>query len=118
MRVFVAGAGGAGPNARTDGAVMTDDDPLDPDPPAAQAKSLAGIRYLEQAVLDAPLDGFALRYGSFYGLGASDVMVDLVRRRKLPLVGDARGNASWIHVDDAAGATVVATGWSTRRSRR
>jgi nucleoside-diphosphate-sugar epimerase len=96
------------PNSRAGGAVKTEDDPLDPRPPAAQAETLAAIRHLEQAVLSAPLEGVVLRYGSFYGPGASEELVDLVRRRKLPLVGDGNGVWSWIHVDDAAAATVAA----------
>jgi nucleoside-diphosphate-sugar epimerase len=88
--------------------VKTEDDPLDPHPAAAQAKSLAAIRYLERAVLDAPLEGIALRYGSFYGPGVSDAIVDVVRRRKLPLVGRGGGVWSWIQIDDAAGATAAA----------
>src|SRR5436190_12418988 len=54
-------------NAREGAPIKSELDPLDPDPPEAQTESLAGIRYLEQAVLDAPLEGIALRYGSFYG---------------------------------------------------
>jgi 2-alkyl-3-oxoalkanoate reductase len=96
------------PNAREGGMVKTEEDPLDPQPAKAQTDSLAAIRFLEQAVADAPLEGIALRYGSFYGPGASEALVDLVRRRKLPIVGDGSGVWSWIHLDDAAAATVAA----------
>lgn len=55
-----------------------------------------------------PLVGIVLRYGNFYGPGASDAMVEIVRKRMLPIVGDGAGVTSWIHVDDAAAATVAA----------
>jgi nucleoside-diphosphate-sugar epimerase len=108
VRRFVAQSYTGWPNAREGGAVKTEDDPLDPRPPAAQAKSLAAIGYLERAVRNAPVEGIVLRYGSLYGPGASDSLVDLVRARKLPLVGDGGGVWSWIQVDDAATATVAA----------
>ena len=64
------------------------------------------IRYLEDAVLGA--GGAALRYGGLYGPGAIDDQVDLVRKRQFPLVGDGSGYSSWVHLDDAASATVLA----------
>jgi 2-alkyl-3-oxoalkanoate reductase len=105
---FVAASYTGWPNARTGSSVKTEDDPLDQHPPAAQAKTLAAIRYLEKATVEGSPHGIALRYGSFYGPGASDQLTDVVRARKLPLVGDAGGIWSWIHIDDAAGATVAA----------
>ncbi len=105
---FVAQSYTGWTNARQGGPAASEEDPLDPSPPAGQERSLAAIRYLEQAVEAAPLGGVVLRYGSFYGPGASDALVELVRARKLPLVGDGGGVWSWIHVDDAADATVAA----------
>jgi nucleoside-diphosphate-sugar epimerase len=64
------------------------------------------LRHLEDAVLKA--DGAVLRYGSFYGPGATEDQVELVRKRKFPLVGRATGYVSWVHLDDAASATVLA----------
>ena len=96
------------PYAATGGAVKTEDDPLEPDIPANQRRSLEAIRFLERAVAEAPLAGIALRYGSFYGPGASDPLVDLVRKRRMPIVGDGGGVWSWIHLDDAASATLAA----------
>jgi 2-alkyl-3-oxoalkanoate reductase len=96
------------PNARTGGMVKTEDNPLDSQPAKAQAETLAAIQYLERAVLDAPLQGIVLRYGSFYGPGASESLVELVRKRQIPIVGGGAGFASWVHVDDAAAATVAA----------
>jgi 2-alkyl-3-oxoalkanoate reductase len=95
-------------NARTGGRVTTEHDPLDAEPAKAQTRSLAAIRFLEHAVLEAPLEGIALRYGSLYGPGASEPLAELVRKRQLPIVGGGRGIWSWIHVDDAAAATVAA----------
>jgi len=108
VRGFVIQSYTGWPNIREGGPIKTEQDPLDPRPPKAQSETLAAIRYLEQAVLDAPVEGIVLRYGSFYGPGASDPLVELVRRRKLPIVGSGAGVWSWIHVDDAAAATVAA----------
>jgi nucleoside-diphosphate-sugar epimerase len=108
VRRFVAQSYTGWPNIREGGPVKTEEDPLDPHPPAQQTQSLAAIRYLERAVLEAPLEGVVLRYGSFYGPGASEPLVELVRRRKFPVVGSGSGIWSWIHIDDAAAATVAA----------
>jgi nucleoside-diphosphate-sugar epimerase len=67
---------------------------------------MEAIRYLEDAVVKA--GGAALRYGALYGPGATDDQVELVRKRQFPLVGAGTGYCSWVHVDDAAGATVLA----------
>jgi nucleoside-diphosphate-sugar epimerase len=101
-------------NIRDGGPIKTEDDPLDPRPPAQQAQTLAGIRHLEKAVLDAPLEGIALRYGNFYGPGASDAMAEVLRKRQFPIVGAGSGIWSWIHIDDAASATVAAVEHGTR----
>jgi nucleoside-diphosphate-sugar epimerase len=93
------------PNIRTGGWVKDETDPLDPEPPKAQRETLAGIRYLEQATLEA--DGTILRYGGFYG-DPSDPMVPVVRKRQFPLAGGGPGYMSWVHLDDAARATVLA----------
>jgi nucleoside-diphosphate-sugar epimerase len=95
-------------NSRTGGPVKTEEDPLDPDPAKAQRETMAAIQYLEKAVLEAPLTGIVLRYGGFYGPGASESMVELVRARKMPIVGAGTGVWSFIHLDDAAAATVAA----------
>jgi nucleoside-diphosphate-sugar epimerase len=95
-------------NTRVGGPVKDEDDPLDPHPAKAQRKTLAAVRFLEEAVLTAPLEGIVLRYGNFYGPGASETFVELLRKQKLPIIGDGAGVWSWIHLDDAAAATVVA----------
>jgi nucleoside-diphosphate-sugar epimerase len=88
--------------------LATEEEPLDARPAPAQRETLAAIRFLERAVTGAPLTGIVLRYGSFYGPGASDAYVDMVRKRMLPIIGRGAGVWSWIHLDDAAGATVAA----------
>jgi nucleoside-diphosphate-sugar epimerase len=95
-------------NIREGGAVKTEDDPFDPNPPKYQSETLAAIRFLENAVLTAPLEGIVLRYGNFYGPGGSESLVEMVKKRKMPLVGDGGGVWSWIHLDDAAAAAVAA----------
>jgi nucleoside-diphosphate-sugar epimerase len=93
------------PNIRSGGWVKDEEDPLDPEPPRAQRETLGAIRYLEETVQKE--DGTVLRYGGFYG-DASDAMVPLVRKRQLPVVGGGTGYTSWVHLDDAAAATVLA----------
>lgn len=107
-RRFIAQSYTGWPNARTGGPVKTETDPLDPAPPAAQRESLAAIRHLEEAVLAAPLEGIVLRYGLLYGPGASEEMVEVVRKGRLPVIGDGGGVWSFLHVADAATATVAA----------
>ncbi len=109
---FVAQSYTGWPNARSGALVKTEADPLDPNPPAAARESLAAIRKLEAAVTGSDgVAGVVLRYGSFYGpgtgLGEGGEQVELIRRRKLPLVGSAAGVWSFVHIDDAASATVA-----------
>jgi nucleoside-diphosphate-sugar epimerase len=94
-------------NLRSGSPVKTELDPLDPNPARAQRRSLAAIRDLEKAVRGMP-EGIALRYGNLYGPGASESLVQLVRARRLPIIGDGSGVWSWIHLHDAATATVAA----------
>jgi 2-alkyl-3-oxoalkanoate reductase len=94
--------------ARTSSAPVTEDEPLDPHPLPAQRETLAAIRVLELDVMRAPLTGIVLRFGSFYGAGAWDALVAMVRKRMLPVIGDGAGVWSWIHVEDAAAATIAA----------
>lgn len=95
-------------NAREGGPVKTEDDPFDPEPAKNQRESLAAIGFLERAVTEAPLEGIVLRYGNFYGPGTSEQMADVVRQRKMPIVGSGAGVWNFIHLDDAAAATVAA----------
>jgi nucleoside-diphosphate-sugar epimerase len=91
--------------AREGGPVKTEDDPLDPAPPRYFRQSAAALAHLEQAVTD--FGGIALRYGAFYG-AANDGAIAPVRKRQFPIVGEGGGIWSWIHLDDAAAATVLA----------
>ena len=95
-------------NDDSGGPVKTEADPLDPDPLPAQRESLAAIRVLEDTVTSAPLEGIVLRYGNFYGPGDSEPLLELIRKRRFPIIGDGAGVWSWIHLDDAAAATVAA----------
>jgi nucleoside-diphosphate-sugar epimerase len=109
VRRFIAQSYTGWPNIRAGGPVKTEDDPLDPSPPVAQRESLAAIGHLERAVLTAaPMQGIVLRYGSFYGPGASDEIVALIRKRRVPVIGSGAGIWSFLHISDAAAATVAA----------
>jgi 2-alkyl-3-oxoalkanoate reductase len=102
---FVAQSFAGWPYARKGGPVKTEQDPLDPTPVPTMRKTLDAIGYLEQAVVDA--GGLALRYGGLYG-SPQDSQLELVRKRRLPIVGDGGGIWSFVHLDDAAAATVLA----------
>ena len=91
--------------ARVGGPVKTEDDPLDEDVPANARASNAAMRHLEDAVTG--FGGIVLRYGVFYGAD-NDGLVEPVRKRQFPIVGDGGGVSSFIHLDDAAAATVLA----------
>jgi 2-alkyl-3-oxoalkanoate reductase len=108
VRRLVAQSFAGWPTIRSGGPVKTEADPFDPAPPASQRATLDAIRYLEQAVTSAPLEGLALRYGGLYGPGASEIIVRMLKRRKFPVVGNGAGVWSFLHVTDAAGATVAA----------
>jgi nucleoside-diphosphate-sugar epimerase len=91
--------------AREGGPVKTEDDPVDRTPPRYFQQSAAAMIYLERAVTD--FGGIALRYGAFYG-DANDGTLEPVRKRQFPIVGNGGGIWSWIHLVDAAAATVLA----------
>jgi nucleoside-diphosphate-sugar epimerase len=107
---FVAQSYAGWPYARTGGPVKSEREPLDPQPAPQTRRSLDAIRHLETAVTQA--NGIVLRYGGFYGPGtgldAEGEQLEVVRKRKFPLVGEARGVWSFVHIDDAAAATVTA----------
>jgi nucleoside-diphosphate-sugar epimerase len=114
VRRFVAqGVAGYGAYGRTGDLVKTEDDPLEGNPVRSMRQTLAAARYLEGAVLGADwTEGVVLRYGALYGPGTSLApgaeQFELIRKRKFPLVGNASGVWSFIHVADAAQATVAA----------
>jgi nucleoside-diphosphate-sugar epimerase len=103
--VFVAQSFAGWPYARESGPVKTEDHPLDPTPVPAMSETLAAIRHLEEATVAA--GGAALRYGGLYG-DPEDVQLELVRKRRFPIVGDGGGVWSFVHLADAAAATVLA----------
>jgi len=105
VRRFVAQSFASYRYAREGGWVKTEGDPLDPAPPASARETNAAMTHLDRAVTDA--GGIALRYGGFYG-AASDGLIGPVRKRQFPVVGDGSGVSSFIHLDDAAAATVLA----------
>ena len=102
---FVAQSFTSWPYAREGGPVKTEEDPLDPVPVPTMRQTLDAIRHLEQAVVAA--DGIALRYGGFYG-SSDDAQLELVRKRRFPIVGDGGGIWSFVQLDDAATATALA----------
>jgi nucleoside-diphosphate-sugar epimerase len=96
------------PNEREGSLVKDETSPLDRDPPKAMRQSLAAIAELEESVTNASgVDGLVLRYGGLYGPG-SEAMLDLIRSRRFPVVGSGAGMWSFIHVADAADATIAA----------
>jgi nucleoside-diphosphate-sugar epimerase len=110
---FVAQSFAGWPTTRVGGPVTTEDDPLDPTPAESMRQSHDAIRHLEEAVTGAAwTEGIVLRYGGFYGPGTSmdhdGQFVDLIRKRRLPVVGDGGGVWSFIHIEDAADATLAA----------
>jgi 2-alkyl-3-oxoalkanoate reductase len=95
-------------NARTGSEVKSETDPLDSDPVRSTRQALAALRYLEETVPGAVPEGLVLRYGPFYGHGSSDSMIDLVRKRQMPVIGGGVGIWSFCEVTDAAAATLAA----------
>jgi nucleoside-diphosphate-sugar epimerase len=107
---FVAQSYAGWPCARTGGPVKTEEDPLDTDPPGNQRESLAAIKQLEARVTE--FGGIVLRYGGFYGPGTSVApggeQVEMLRKRRFPIIGSGDGIWSFVHIGDAADATVAA----------
>jgi nucleoside-diphosphate-sugar epimerase len=119
VRRFVLQSNGAFAYARTGGAVKGEEDPLDATPAREQRETVAAICHLEQAVLSADwTEGIVLRYGAFYGPGTmmapGEGMFEMIRERKVPLVGDGGGVWSFVHIADAAEATVAAVEHGSR----
>jgi nucleoside-diphosphate-sugar epimerase len=120
VRRFVAqGVATYGLYARSGGPVKGEEDPIDRAPAREMRGAVAALRHLEEAVLGAEwTEGIVLRYGAFYGPGTSlapgEVQFELIRKRKFPLVGDGGGVWSFIHIADAAEATVAAVEHGSR----
>jgi nucleoside-diphosphate-sugar epimerase len=105
VRRFVAQSYASARYVRKGGPVKSEDDPLDPTPVRGAREGQAAMRHLDQAVTEA--GGIALRYGAFYGAD-NDGLVEPVRKRQFPIIGNGGGVTSFIHLDDAAAATVLA----------
>jgi nucleoside-diphosphate-sugar epimerase len=105
---FVAQSFTGWSNERVGPWVKTEDDPLDANPVREQRETLAAIKFLERAVLEAPLEGIVVRYGGLYGPGSSEKLVEILNKRMFPVIGGGAGYVSSTHIDDAAGGTLAA----------
>jgi 2-alkyl-3-oxoalkanoate reductase len=105
VRRFVAQSFAPYIYARQGGPVKIETDPIDETPPPNTGETYAAIHHLEKATI--AFGGIALRYGGFYG-AANDGLIEPVRKRQFPIVGDGGGVFSWLHLDDGAAATVAA----------
>jgi nucleoside-diphosphate-sugar epimerase len=107
---FIAQSYAGWPYARIGGPVKSEREPLDPRPAPQTRRSLDAIRHLEMNVTEH--NGIVLRYGGFYGPGtglqAEGDQLEMVRKRQFPVVGAGRAVWSFVHIDDAAAATVIA----------
>jgi nucleoside-diphosphate-sugar epimerase len=104
----VIAQGNIAANERSGGLVKTEEDPLDSRPVPSAARTLAAIKHVEETVPLAVPEGIVLRYGGFYGPGASEILLDAVRKRQVPVIGGGTGISSFIEITDAAAATVAA----------
>ena len=88
--------------------LVTEDEPLPLQELAAKMRIMVEpLHHIEDVVVKA--GGAALRYGGFYGPGGGiEDQIELVRKRRLPIIGGGTGYFSWVHLDDAASATVLA----------
>jgi nucleoside-diphosphate-sugar epimerase len=108
-RRFIAqGYAGAGPDRPSNGPLKTEEDPPDWRPIRSAMRGPAAIRHVEEAVPAGAPEGIVLRYGSFYGPGASDFLLDMLRKRRVPVIGGGTGVWSFIEITDAAAATLAA----------
>ncbi|HEX6934625.1 MAG TPA: NAD(P)-dependent oxidoreductase [Streptosporangiaceae bacterium] len=107
-RVIAQSYAGPGPDKPAGGRLKTEDDPFDWRPIPTMAHGQAAIRHVEETVPRAAQEGIVLRYGGFYGPGASDEILHMVRKRQLPLIGGGSGVWSFIEITDAAAATLAA----------
>jgi 2-alkyl-3-oxoalkanoate reductase len=100
------------PNSAGEG-LATEDDPLEKRPAGKARETIGAIAHIERLVpIARGTDGIVLRYGGFYGpgtsLGRDGEITERVRKRQFPIVGSGEGVWSFVHIDDAAAATVAA----------
>jgi 2-alkyl-3-oxoalkanoate reductase len=100
---------------RTGGMIKTEEDPVETNPPKSISQTVGALNHVESAVIGADgIEGLALRYGGFYGPGTSlgvnpdGEQVEMIRKRRWPMVGDGAGILSLVHIQDAAAATFAA----------
>jgi nucleoside-diphosphate-sugar epimerase len=103
---FVAQSYAGWNGIRKGGWVKTEEDPLDPLTETGFRTVAEAIRYVEDVVVKA--GGAILRHGTLYGPGSMDYQVELLRKRQFPLIGGGTGYSSWVHLEDAASAAVLA----------
>ena len=106
-RVVAQGYAGAGPDKRS-GPLKTETDPPDWRPIRSASRAFAAMRHVEETVPAGAPEGIVLRYGGFYGPGASDFLLEMLRKRQVPVIGGGTGVWSFIEITDAAAATVAA----------
>ena len=107
-RVIAQSYAGAGPDKRSGGRLKTEEDPLDLLPIRSAVQGPAAIAYVDKTVPLEAAEGIVLRYGSFYGPGASDFLLEMLRKRQVPVIGGGTGVWSFIEITDAAAATIAA----------
>jgi 2-alkyl-3-oxoalkanoate reductase len=114
-RRFIVQSFAGWPFERTGGPVKTEEDPLQSSPPKTVSQSLGAIQYVEETVPGADgIEGLALRYGGFYGpetslgINPDGEQVEMLRKRRFPIIGDGGGIWSLVHIQDAASATAAA----------
>jgi 2-alkyl-3-oxoalkanoate reductase len=106
-RVIAQSYAGAGPDKRS-GPLKTEEDPPDWRPIRSAVQGPAAIAYVDKTVPAEAPEGIVLRYGAFYGPGASDLLLDMLRKRQVPVIGGGTGVWSFIEITDAAAATIAA----------
>jgi nucleoside-diphosphate-sugar epimerase len=107
-RVIAQGYAGPGPDRRSGGRLKTEEDPPDWRPIRSAVRAREAIAYLDKTVPREAPEGIVLRYGGFYGPGASEFLVEMLRKRQVPVIGGGTGIWSFIEVTDAAAATLAA----------
>jgi nucleoside-diphosphate-sugar epimerase len=113
-RRFIAQSFAGWPSEPVGGPVKSEEDPLQQNPPKTVSESLAAIRHVEEITRDSGIEGLALRYGGFYGPGTSlaldppGELTEMIRKRRVPIIGDGGGIWSLVHIADAAAATAAA----------
>jgi 2-alkyl-3-oxoalkanoate reductase len=106
----VIAQGNVGVYERSGGPVKTEEDPRESRPVPSAARTWAAIKYVDKTVPLVAPEGIVLRYGGFYGPGASDPLLEVVRKRQVPVIGGGTGIWSFIEITDAAAATLAAVG--------